>query len=297
MKKVICCLLIFSLSVVSSFAADEKVIFEDRVIASVDGEPIVMSDLEEFAKEQDFEIKNKQDKLKLLQDMVSLELLKKEAEKEGVSVSDEELERYINGVAEQNGLSRARFEELLKKEGLTVKKYRKQVEQDIIRTKILSLRVRSKINVLDEDVEKYLSQNKSVRPKKGQVYLYQAALKGEGAIDKIVSIRKEIKRGADFRQAAGSAFSDLGYVNPKELKEDLQKEIAKLKVGELTKIISSGDTQLFLQLRAKAGSKQEIPEDLKAKISEQLFQEQYQAKLEQYLKEELPKSYHVEVNL
>lgn len=295
MKKIIPFLIL--LLACDSFAVDKKLVFEDRVVASVDGEPIVMSDLEDFAKEQSVEIKTKKDKLKLLQDMVSIELLRKEAEKEGISVSDEELERYIDGVARQNGLSRVSFEEMLRKEGLTLKKYQKQVRQDIVRTKILSLRVRSKINVLDEDVEKYLRKNKTERPKEGQVYLYQVSLKGEGAIDRVVTIRNNIKAGTDIREAAGSAFSDLGYVNPSELKEDLQAEIAKLKVGEMTKIITSGDSQLFLQLRAKAGKKREIPEDLKNKISDQLFQEQYQAKLNQYLREELPKSYHVEVNL
>lgn len=292
-------LLILTLFLVNTASAlDKRVVFEDKVIASIDGEPIVMSELQQFSKEQGVEIEDAKSRSKVLGDMVSLELLKREASKEGIEVSEEELENYVNGVAKQNDVSRARFVQMLKSQGLSLKKYKQQIKQEIIRNRVLSLRVRSKINVLDEDIEKYFNENPDGLPKEGHVHIYQISALGTGSMESLVKIKNAVNAGASMREVGGASFADLGYVDPADLKQELQEVIKDLAPGGVSKIVTTSDgTSFFVKLVDKAGAERVIPESLKNKAADQIYQELYQAKLNEYLTKELPRSYHVETNL
>ena len=91
-------------------------------------------------------------------------LLQREAQEAGISVSDEETQAYLDEIKRQNNVDDEGFEELLEKQGFTLDEYLTQVRRDIVRTRILSMRVRKMINIVPEDVERFLEDHPELRP-------------------------------------------------------------------------------------------------------------------------------------
>ncbi|MCB0319384.1 MAG: SurA N-terminal domain-containing protein, partial [Bdellovibrionales bacterium] len=93
-----------------------------------------------------------------LEQLIAERLLKLEAKERRVDVSSEEIDRYLDRVAQQNNLTRDEFFSALQSEGRSLDQYKKQVELDILRTKLAGSIVREGVSVSEKEIDEYLEE-------------------------------------------------------------------------------------------------------------------------------------------
>lgn len=274
----------------------------DMVVASVDGEPMTLRDLREFVQSQselsaqDVEQGNfdAQQYLKLL---VMRQLIEKEAKAAGISVADEEIDAYIAEIKRQNRVDDGQFNELLRSKGLSLESYRRQITDDILKSRIVGSRLRSKITVSDEDVDRYVKEHPQKLPQQGDVHVEQLFVPADGTMD-IAGLRERVVAGETAADAGGKYYADLGYVNEDDLLPELKERVAQLGEGSVSPVIETDRGSYVLRVIDRRGADSvTLDPDLRESIRKELFESRLRDEVERYLGEELPKKYNVEMKL
>jgi peptidyl-prolyl cis-trans isomerase SurA len=182
----------------------------DAIVASVDDKPITLSDLSKRLsppRKLSFKEASKdQDALKVLDAMILERLLELEAAAKHLSISDEEVEDYINEVAARNSLSRPDFEVALKKEGQTIETYRNQIRFDILRTKLMSTMMHGGVSVSDGEIDDYIAAHPELSKSGTILKLSVISIASEGRSQEQVETKiAEVIGALD----AGDAFSEV----------------------------------------------------------------------------------------
>lgn len=303
---------------VSHTRADEI----EMVVAAIDGEPVTAGELKRFVVAQgatlpDDLLAHREDARRALQDMITARLLEKEAEKAGVSVSEQELDAYIGEIKRQNQIDDDGLAKLLEGRNLTAEDYRKQVVNDIIRTRIVTSKVRSRITILDEDIDRYLDAHPELVPKDGEIRLEQIFVPFDGAAgdSEAENSKSAAKSQAEeFRSKAvsegglskvgGEAYQDLGYVKLSDLLPELRAEVDRAEPGKVSNVIETPHGYAVLLVtkaedddEGKSGGKLGVPQEVRDQIRQQLTQERLKVELDKYLNEELQKRYDIEIKI
>jgi peptidyl-prolyl cis-trans isomerase SurA len=292
-------------SATNELRADE---LSDSVLASIDGEPITFLDLTRYLQQlkgqdgvsdRSLDRNNLQAVKATLFDYIGDELIKKEAQLLGLSTGEEEIVGYMEQVARQNNTDLEGLKQFLERKGVTMESYKKQIARDILRTRVISVRIRSKTTVSDEDIKRYLAAHPGRAPQQGTMHLAQilVPIGEENSVIAAQDLAEKIKEGADFEALGGRYYSDLGFVRAEELLSEFQEPIAKLAVGEISNLIETSKGYHLLKLISKKESEDDIDEKLKEEIREELSEEQRKVEIERFLQDELQKKYHVELKI
>jgi len=138
----------------------------DRVVAVVNDDVITLSELEEeaapaFAKIRaeapaaqvdDAIQKARRD---ILRSMIDHKLLLQRAANRQIEVSDAEIDAAIDRIMEENSLTVEQFREQLATMGVSEGKYRSSLRDQILRSRLLSYEIRSKVVITNEQIEAY----------------------------------------------------------------------------------------------------------------------------------------------
>ena len=122
------------------------------VAALVNGRPIsrlrVVTELE------------KRQGLGVLDSIITEELIKQEARKKGIKISSKDIDTEIKSIEDSLKSQKQTLDEILKAQGMTKKDLRKNIEIQKMIEKLLA----DKYTVTDEEVQKYIDDNKSTFP-------------------------------------------------------------------------------------------------------------------------------------
>lgn len=279
----------------------------DMVVATIDGDPITGADLRAYAKANPSNQKagttlNGDDEVKRnLREMLLERLLMKEAESMGMNVTDEEVQQYFSEIRKQNNVDQKGFVRLLASQGLTLEEYSRQVRNDILRTRVVGARVRSKIHVDEQVVDQSLAARKESNTSiEGQIPIEEAivplsedhGVSGQEAAIILSEVRRKVAEGQPFGQAAGEHFRSVGFVNVHDLRDEIRIAIAGLKPGELSDIVRTEEAYYLVKIGVK-----QTGNDSRERVRDELHEQQMREQLDRYLNEELPRKYHVEVKL
>ncbi len=282
----------------------------DMVVASIDGEPLTVTDLKNYIREKgdtppedvtDGSLEVRQ----YLRDFVVSRLLQREADERGMNIGDGEVDAYIEEIKRQNRVDDAGFSEILAKQGMTMAQYRQAVKSDIIRARIIGTTIRANVNVVDEDVERYVKEHPEIAPEQGSVHLEQVIftlpddLDDEQVARQVKAMRDKLsgERNWSEQQDPGARYSDLGHVAEEELREELRDAVSGLEEGEISEVVRTDLGFHVLRLISRAGETRELDPSVKEKIRKEIYDSRVQEKLARYLNDELPKKYHVEIKL
>ncbi|AEH44758.1 SurA domain protein [Thermodesulfatator indicus DSM 15286] len=272
----------------------------DRIVAVVNDEVITLSELDEAAAPlyQEY-LKGVQDpaererikkeiRQRVLQELIDEKLINQEIERQGITVSPEEIDKFIEHFKRQNGFDDKAFQRFLTEQGLTLAKYREKVAQQIKRIKLVQSRV-SQIVVTPEEIER------AYQKKYGKLITkYEIAaivISGPQAEIKIKKAYQELKKGKDFAEVAAeySQIPDsghsLGTFSPEELAPEVRNILAKLHPGEISPPVKVGHTwQIFKLLQVKKEKAKPLSE-VKQKIEEKIRQKKIDQLLKNWQKE------------
>src|SRR3990172_7357499 len=138
----------------------------DRVAATVNGEVVTLTELEERAgaelRRADAQpagaarAKARARALKAAFDALTAErLFQGQVAALGVEISEPEIDAVIEDVKRRNNLDDARLDDALRAQGLDRASYRKAVKRDLESMRLVQLKIRNKVKVTDEDVKNY----------------------------------------------------------------------------------------------------------------------------------------------
>lgn len=208
------------------------------------------------------------------------------AEREGIKVSENEVDTAINQILEKNNITEEQLTELLEKEDLTFQKYKWQIKMDIINARLNSRVILPKIVVSEEDIRNYIDKNKESLELDDTVELRMIVTDKKNK----ENIEKEIEK-LSFPDLAIKYSSDKsaksgGYIGSLKLgflPENLREKLKDKKKGEIV-VVEEGDVIKYFYIE-NYKTKYDIDEKIRSEIIDILKKEQYQKVYENWLAE------------
>ncbi len=236
----------------------------DAIVAAVDDKPITLSELNArlpHARRVSLrEAAKDEEAIKTLDGMILEKLVELEASAKKVSISDAEVEEYINEVAARNSLSRPEFEAELRREGQSIDGYRKQVKFDILRTKLATSLMQGGTTVSDAEVDEYVASHPELNHSGTTLKLSIISISAQGRTAEQVQTKSAevvaaLDAGDPFADVA-RRFSDgpnssdggsLGLVVEQDLSPEILEAVGPLEEGSHTRpIANERGVQFFL---------------------------------------------------
>jgi peptidyl-prolyl cis-trans isomerase SurA len=293
----------------------------DRIVAVVNDEIILDSELEEFTAPQ---LRNPVDldtvdgartfdalKKKSLERLIESRLIGQQAHELKLTVTTEEVDRAIDEVKRQNKLDDATFVEALKSQGFSMDAYRKNLKKQILELKVVNTAVRSRVSISEEEIK--TAYNQSDRQYAGErlahlreVVLYVAKDAPPDELEKkrklATKVVAEARGGRSFQELA-KAYSesdskaeggDLGFLQTGALVDELAEVIAQMDPGDVRGPIRTKAGFSVLELvEWKSGNLRPF-EEVKEQLRRQLYDQQVEKATSAWVKE-LRKKAHVDI--
>ncbi len=249
----------------------------DRIIAVVDQDVITEKELQEKInsvignlKSQKIEIPaenvlRKQVIERLIADSIQIQL----AYQTGLKISDAQVDKTIERIAEKNKLNVADFKKTLEKDGTNFYKFREEIRNEITIAQLKEREVDSKIVITDGEIDNFLNaQSKEIQDEFEVAHILirvpedASPEKLEKLKNKAEEAAKQIQSGKNFTQVS-VAFSEtpnaleggnLGWKKASDLPTLFVDALKKTEVGKLTPILRSPNGFHILKLINKKGS-------------------------------------------
>jgi parvulin-like peptidyl-prolyl isomerase len=296
MKGIFSFFVVFLIMVGTNFACGGELI--DAVVTVVNGEIITQRQLDQviFLSGGNWEFEH------IIEDFI----LCQEAEREGISVSCEKVEKAL--VEIKADFSDAEFERALAQGGLTVREYKEWLRRKILRDRLWYQKekeINKKIRIKDRETrEFYLKLKKYIRGQDiseagvaqfyrnhkknlanaGRVQIAQIIVKSKATADLVF---QQLRKGESLT-ALAKKFSlnhnvgkggELGWISLREIKPSLRAVILPLKEGEVVKVKEEKeDFYRIIQLKRRKeldfiNCEKEIEEYLKEEKKKESMQE------------------------
>jgi len=235
----------FSLGIVKSEIVD-------RIVAVVGSEVITQSELERAYKLDELGViglgvGGELSKREYLEKMVEKKLITQEVRKQGTTVSSEEIEKEIERKRRSLGLTQEGLEAELKRQGLSMEKYREMVRDNLAMGKLISKEVQG-VEITDQEIQSYYQLHQEQFHNPFRVHLYQIVIKeGPEAKARIKQVKEKFKAGVKFSElvkifsAVGKEEEgDLGWMVLGSLKPELREVISEMELGGLSQVYKDG---------------------------------------------------------
>jgi len=313
-------LFIICLLLLSHTLARAEVI--EQIMVVIDGEAYTLSNLKEYATTKgggafpagDLTRIGKEDK-ELLEEFITEKLLAAEVKRLGIAVGEGDVDHYIVQIRERNRISEEELKLALKREGITVERYRASVREEIEKGELINSQVQKRVNITPEDVERYYRANQKKYLTEDRVRLRHILLvlaekataeEQELSLAKAKEIRKRALAGEDFSQlardysqGAGAAEGgDIGWLNRGSLVREIE-EVAfqRLSVGEISEPLRTSSGIHLIKLEGREPSRPIPLSEVAGKIKEVLYAKALEERFQRWLKTDLRKRHRVDVKI
>ncbi|MGB8432900.1 MAG: peptidylprolyl isomerase, partial [Burkholderiales bacterium] len=250
----------------------------DRIVAVVNNEVITYRELEQRVARVVAQLRSQGAPLpgpevlarQVLERMISDRVQLQFAKESGVTVSDEDLDRALQGIATQNKLSPGDFRRAVEREGLSWETFRDNIRNEMLISRLREREVDRKIVVSDAEVDAFMETNSSNVDSNQEYSLSHILVRvPEQATPTQIDGRRaraeealaQLRSGVDFRQVAVS-FSDasdalqggrMGWRSADRLPELFVEAVVNLKPGEVTPVLRSPAGFHILRLDDRRG--------------------------------------------
>jgi len=263
LKKLSGGILLFTALVVLSFAQG----LVDRVVASVNGDPILESDVK-----LGMLFYNTTNKREVISKLVDVWLINQFLQGKGIGVQEELLDQALVKIAQANNMSLEKLQNELQKEGLTLRDLKEFLRKELLFSQGIYAVLLREVNVSSLDLELEKLQRGEVEVKRLVEVLVVDKKDGE----RLMKALEKTKDLQELAKALGLKVETL-LVKKGELVESLDKEVWNAKVGELV----FGEDKEHIYVAKVLG----VKEEYKGKSLEELKEELLQKKLEERKRE------------
>lgn len=217
-------------------------------------------------------------KEKVLDMLIDMKVQEKEALKEGITVTDEEINAEVDKVR-KNFDTEQKFNDFLATQKMTNESLKDTIRKDILVTK-LKEKMTEDVKVTDEEIAAFYTQNQ------GQFMSIKAShilLENEEEARKML---ERVKKGENFNELA-LEFSkdptakenkgDLGYFRKGQMLKEFEAAAFKLKVGEISDLVKTDFGYHIIKVEDKKFDKlEDVQEELKVSMLDEKKGNAYQ---------------------
>jgi len=243
----------------------------ERVVATVNNEAIFLSDLRkravpflpqvaEASTETERMARLKELYEELLTFLVDEQLIRQLASSGGIRVTDADVDNAIENLRLQNNMTEEEFKEALESQGLSKGQYRQDLKRQLIRLKVMNERVRSRVNVTEEQVRSRYEQRARAEGSELRFQVSHVVVpvaEGASAIQvaakrqEAETLRASLTPENFNARAPQLGGGDLGWLTQGDLPEELERALQPLNAGEISDPVrgGSGFHIFFLQDR------------------------------------------------
>ena len=235
----------------------------DRIVAVVNNEPIMQSELEEATFQALLQMRNQgiqppsrqAVQQKVLEQLIANKVQLQRARQRGIQVTDEEINAQLAQIARLNGRTLEQLRQALEQQSPgSFEKLREQVHNQLMIQKLRQIEVLQNVVVTREEARTYLKQQSgggepAYRLRHILIRVPSSATPQqlEAARAKAEQLYAQLKQGADFAKLAiqNSAGENalkggnLGWKKASELPDLFLQAIRSLKPGEISPILKS----------------------------------------------------------
>jgi peptidyl-prolyl cis-trans isomerase SurA len=273
----------------------------DRVVAVVNGDVIMMSELQEaivFSRRDGQSLPDGAElERAMLNRLVDYRLQVQEAKRDKVEVTDDELRAALDDIVKRNGGDREKFEAQLQAQGATWEGLRREMREQLLAQRVRSRRVVRRSTVTELEVDQYLTQNRDKFEAGLKYHAFHLAITVEAtsspaaweqAKQEIDTIAVALAGGADFSELARTrakdpAGGDLGWLARGELDAAFERPLLALRKGQVTAPIRSGAAYHLLKLDDREELTTERLADARQQVRDLLLQKKAQERFDEWL--------------
>ena len=193
------------------------------------------------------------------------------AKETGLRVTDAEVDRAVTRIAQDNQLSLQILRETLEKDGVPFIKFREDIRNEIILSRLREREVESKIVVTEAEIDNFLNTQKNQDVKDEEYNLSHILIVvPENASPEQIQQRRaraeqaiaQLKEGTDFRQVAAT-FSEapdalqggvMGWRQGERLPTLFHDALKNMKNGEISAVLRSANGFHILRVNERRGN-------------------------------------------
>jgi len=259
-------------------APGKRIILLDRIVAVVNEDVITRRDLDDRMRVVSVQLREQgtpappTDVLEkqVLDRMIYTRVQLQFAKETGLRVDDGQLDSAIARIAENNKITPAKLRETLEKDGVSFAKFREDIRDEIVMSRLREREVDNKITVAESEIDNLLNALRSQDGKTEEFDLSHILVRvPEQASPEQLSDRRaraekalaQIKAGTDFRQVAAS-FSDapdavqggaMGWRELARLPSIFAETVKAMSPGEVSAILRSPNGMHIVRLNGRRG--------------------------------------------
>jgi len=282
----------------------------DRIVATIDGEPITAHELRKYAVERG--ATGKVSESDVLDALITEKLMEKEASAQGIAARPDDIEQYIQQIKTRNRLDDERLAAALASQGMTMESYRAKVKGELEKAQLVNREIRQRVNVSPEEIQRYYQAHLddytiSERVKVRDIFFAVDSTADQTEIDHVRQKAEEVRRmaldGRDFGKLA-EQFSEgpgadkggvLGTFARGEMDSELDEAAFKLKPKQVSEIIVTSRGLHIIRVDEVMGAGHKPIDEVKDEIREALYKEAVESRYESWLSRELRERHHVEI--
>ena len=212
------------------------------------------------------EVLEKQILERLIVDSLQLQL----AAQTGIKVDDTQLDKTIERIASQNKMDIAEFKTALENDGLSMRRFREDIRNEITISRLREREVDNKLTVSDGEIDNFLTTQANRGDEENEFEISHILIRTpedsspedlQKARTKTESALKELADGKDFSEVSAN-FSDapnaleggkLGWKNSSQMPTLFLEAVKSMQVGEVSKPLRSPNGFHILKLTNRRG--------------------------------------------
>jgi peptidyl-prolyl cis-trans isomerase SurA len=236
----------------------------------------------------------------LLDQLIDSKLADQEIERAQITVSESDIDGTIERMKVARSVTDEQLREGLARQGLTMAEYRKEMREQILRTKLVNREVKSKIVVTKEDIKAYYDGHQDEYAGEKKYYLYNIFVslspeadtsEREAALRQMEDARARLAQGISFEDLVNQLKdsssrvqgTDLGLYRPEELSEQLQGAVANLSTGEYTEVLDTDFGPQIIYVQEIQETPAKSVDEVESEIAEILYNELVDNKYQDWL--------------
>jgi peptidyl-prolyl cis-trans isomerase SurA len=240
-------------------------------------------------------------RLEVLNNLIDEKLADQEIRNAGIFVDQREIDNAIEQVKVMNYYSDEDLRKALTASGVSMDEYRDEIKHQILRNKLVNIKVKSKIIITDTDVKAYYDNHPEKYASKKKFLLRNILLVYDVTMDmqskqvvysRMEVVSSQIVDGASFQEIAqqyseamnASDGGHLGYFSLDELTETIADAIKDLNAGDISPITDTdqGYQIFFVEKIEEIGGRaiSEVTDEISQLLYEEAVNEKFQSWVE-----------------
>ena len=274
-------------ALLASSVVHAEVVPLDRVVAIVDNDVVMQSQLDQRLREVRATIQKRGAPLppehvltqQVLERLIIENIQLQIGDRSGIRITDEELNQAMGTIAQRNNMSLDQFRAALARDGLSYDDAREQVRREMVISRVRQRRVAERIQVSEQEVQNFLASDMGKIQLSEEYRLANILIPvPDGASPETVQaagrqaaeLYQQLKQGADFSQLAVSRSAgdnaleggEIGWRKAAQLPYPFDSMVGSLAVGDVTEPVRTPGGYIILKLEEKRGGSKMLRDEV-----------------------------------